>query len=62
MSFEKNFRRLPFSSNVIKIPESSKRRSIEKKEEKILEKRERERERKRKALRVSSNKNGKSIF
>jgi hypothetical protein len=35
---------LSFSSNIIKIPESSKRRSIERKREKVLKKRERNKE------------------
>jgi hypothetical protein len=52
MPFEKNFQRLSFSSNIIKIPESSKRRSIEKTEREKLEK---ERRRKKK-------KSSKSIF
>jgi hypothetical protein len=57
MPFEKNFRRLSFSSNIIKIPESSKRRSIEKRERKSIEKRE-----KKKNPRVSSNKRGSQYF
>jgi hypothetical protein len=61
MPFEKNFWRLPFSSNIIKIPESSKCRSIEKNREKVLEKRERKK-RKRKAPRDPSNKKGESTF
>jgi hypothetical protein len=48
MPFEKNFRRLFLSSNIIKIPESSKRWSIEKKERKGIEKRERKRKKKEK--------------
>jgi hypothetical protein len=44
MPFEKNFQRLSFSSNIIKIPEPSKRRSIEKTERKKLEKREKKKE------------------
>jgi hypothetical protein len=47
-----------FSSNIIKIPESSKGRSIEEKERESIEKRER----KRKAPRVSSNKKGSQCF
>jgi hypothetical protein len=48
-----------FSSFIIKIPKSSKRWSIEKREREIVLKKE---EGKRKAPRVSANKNGKSIF
>jgi hypothetical protein len=65
-AFEKNFRRLFFSSNMIKIREPSKRWSIEKKREKVLKKRETKRKKKEKkekeAPRVSSNEKGKSIF
>jgi hypothetical protein len=50
------------SSFIIKIPKSSKRWSIEKKERESVEKRESEEERKRKAPIVSTNKKGKSIF
>jgi hypothetical protein len=46
MPFENNFWRLSFSSNIIKIPESSKRRSIEKRGRKDIEKRERKRKKK----------------
>jgi hypothetical protein len=55
MPFEKNFRRPSFSSNIIKIPRSSKRRSIEKRERKSIEKRERKMKRKKK-------KSSKSLF
>jgi chromatin remodeling complex protein RSC6 len=62
----KEFLKAVFSSNIIKIPESSKRRSIKKREKKYWKKgerkKEKEKERKRKAPRVSSNKKGKSIF
>jgi hypothetical protein len=58
MPFEKNFRRLSFSSNIIKIPESSKRQHRKERERE----REKGKERKRKATRVSSTKKGKSIF
>jgi hypothetical protein len=54
----KEFLKAVFSSNIIKILESSKGRSIEEKERESTEKRER----KRKAPRVSSNKKGKSMF
>jgi hypothetical protein len=47
-----------FSSFIIKIPKSSKRRSIKKRERKNIEKRGR----KRKAPRASTNKMGKPIF
>jgi hypothetical protein len=47
-----------FSSFIIKIPNSSKRQSIEKEREKVLKKEKG----KRKAPRVSVNKMGKSIF
>jgi hypothetical protein len=48
MPFEKNFWRLSFSSKIIKILESSKRRSTEKRETKSIEKRERKRKKKEK--------------
>jgi hypothetical protein len=49
MPLEKNFRRLLFFSNIIKIPRSSKRRSIERKgREIILKERERKKSKKEK--------------
>jgi hypothetical protein len=48
-----------FSSFIIKIPKSSKRQSIEKKERENIDKKE---EGKRKTPRVSANKKGKLIF
>jgi hypothetical protein len=62
MPFEKIFRRLSFSSNIIKIPESSKRWDIEKQREKKCWKKRQRKRKKRKAPKVSSNKKGKSIF
>jgi hypothetical protein len=47
MLFEKNFRRLSFSSNIIKIPESSKRQHRKERE------REREREKGKEKLQES---------
>jgi hypothetical protein len=52
MSFEKNFRRLSFSSNILKIPEYSKRRSIEKRERKSIQKKEREKEKLQESLQI----------
>jgi hypothetical protein len=63
---KRNFWSVFFSSLIIKIPKSLKRRSIEKEREKVLKEREREKEkgkeRKRKIVRVSSNKKEMSIF
>jgi hypothetical protein len=62
MPYEKNFRRLSFSSNIIKIPKSSKRWSIEKKERENIEKK-RERKKEKEKLQESLQiKKGKSIF
>jgi hypothetical protein len=62
MPYEKNFRRLSFSSNIIKIPKYSKRWSIEKKERENIEKK-RERKKEKEKLQESLQiKKGKSIF
>jgi hypothetical protein len=52
MPFEKNFWRLSFSSNIIKIPKFSKRRSIEKRERKKYWKKEREKEKLQESLQI----------